>query len=125
MVQTTVHDSGIRAPRIFEKRAEKIKTREVPGFDSPLVSRSALLREWDRRGFPFQRSWLSRAIEELEGIHLARKARESSAASPAAESALPITVEEQSASQVENTAVSESSAPEDPEGAVGQAVGGG
>jgi hypothetical protein len=57
---------------------------------------------------------LSRAIEELERIHIARKDRESSAASPAAESALPITVEEQSASQVENTAVSESSAAEGP-----------
>jgi predicted phage terminase large subunit-like protein len=40
----------------LKKEAEKIKTPEVPGFDSPLVSRSALLREWDRRRFPFQRS---------------------------------------------------------------------
>lgn len=67
---------------------------------------------------------LFRAIEELERVQAARKARESSVASTAAESAFPITEtkEEQPASQVANDALSDSRTPEDPEDAAGEAV---
>lgn len=67
---------------------------------------------------------LYRAIQELERVQAARKARESSAASKAAESALPITQtkEEEAASQVMKTALSESIVPEDPEHADGEEV---
>jgi len=40
----------------LKQEAEKTKAREGPNFDSPLVNRGALLREWDRRRLPFQRS---------------------------------------------------------------------
>jgi hypothetical protein len=95
----------IRASRTFRGRVNLPRVRYFPDF-FPVSGEGTLPRQKVRA--------LSRAIEELERIHPARKARESSAASPAAESALPITVEEQSPSQVENAAVSESSAPEDP-----------
>ncbi len=39
----------------WKREAEKIKAGKVPGFDSPLVNRGALLREWDRRRWPFRR----------------------------------------------------------------------
>jgi hypothetical protein len=67
---------------------------------------------------------LFRAIEELERIQAARKGRESSAVSKAAEPALPTpqTKEEQPASQVVSTALSKRSTPDDPEDAAGKAV---
>jgi predicted phage terminase large subunit-like protein len=51
--QSMTHEYGLI--EYFKKEDEKIKTGKVPGFDSPFVNRGALLREWDRRRFPFQR----------------------------------------------------------------------
>ena len=38
----------------LKREAQRMKTRQGPSSDSPLVNRGALLREWDRRRFPFQ-----------------------------------------------------------------------
>jgi hypothetical protein len=58
---------------------------------------------------------LYRAIQELERVQAARKARESSAISPTEEPRLPITTEEQSDSDVADTVLTDSSTPERPE----------
>lgn len=58
---------------------------------------------------------LYRAIQELERVQAARKARESSAISPTGEPRLPITTEEQFDSDVADTVLRESSTPVRPE----------
>ena len=58
---------------------------------------------------------LYRAIQELDRVQAARKARESSAATRVAEPPVPITTEEQSDSDVAGTVLSDSSTPELPE----------
>jgi len=39
----------------WKQEAEKMKAGKPPISDSPLINRGALLREWDRAGFPFGR----------------------------------------------------------------------
>jgi phage terminase large subunit-like protein len=39
----------------WKQEGEKLKAGKPSIFDSPLINRGALLREWDRRRWPFQR----------------------------------------------------------------------
>ena len=39
----------------WKQEAEKMKAKTGPSFSSPSISRSALLREWDRQRWPFRR----------------------------------------------------------------------
>jgi len=91
------------------------------GFTGPPIHVVACLGLMARYSTSTSRA-LFRAIQELERIQAARKARETSAASTVAESALPVIKQEQPHSEVVHAVPGDSSAPEGPEGADGEAA---
>jgi len=48
-------NSGYGLLEYYKQQREKTKARKPSIFDSPLTNRGALLREWDRTRFPFER----------------------------------------------------------------------